>query len=753
MTPPVHKQPRQPRPRNAPHWIPDGCLSKTRAAGWKAALATVPVASATEAIQRAAWWLCGRYNLSPANTGPFGRICSILERVYGVDEEASDDLVACSQQFLRVQALKGQRPPMGYLKRNHPHFVTWWGEYRAGLCWRVDVAWRAKQRAPNPRDPKNRTDPDRKWWPWSANAASIALKMDQARLSNWLSLYDQGKLRHGPPESLQKGNTRRSTQASRRAKLKGDIDHERRTLLDAEKAHKAEGRLARATGKLERMEAGVDKTAAGVSLIPRKRRIAALSHDSSVRVMGGQLVLLSAFAPHPGQQAFLNSGARFRFAVAGIRGGKTRAGAEEALRHAIMVPGSHGWLVGPTYGMQTVAVRALLHDTILSERPDLLQVNGKRAKSLHFANGSVVEYKSAEWEETLRGPGLDWIWIDECQLVKASAYKILVGRTSDTLGRIWGTGTPLGRSGWVFREFAKGQNAGEPDHASFRFPSRMNPMVADEEVERARRTLPAAYFRQEYEAEFVEGVSNVFRNLGACIVEYTLQASGTSVVIGLDLARKQDFTVALPVDHRGNVLGMIRMHHDSWTSQKERILALVREHDNATVIADAAGPGDPVVEDLINMGVHVVPMNFNSANVKRNVVEQLILDIEAGHLAIPASNDRLLYELAMYRRTLSPGGAIKYHAPDDDHDDCVIALACANWGLRRMGLAAGVGAATLGTDTDPETTAPRSLDDGQRRQLFLRNRGTGFAQELLGIDDMRDVLGQTRRGRRGGLFR
>jgi len=97
--------------------------------------------------------------------------------------------------------------------------------------------------------------------------------------------------------------------------------------------------------------------------------------------------------------------------------------------------------------------------------------------------------------------------------------------------------------------------------------------------------------------------------------------------------------------------------------------------------------GDPFIEDLINAGIDAHGMCTSSAVTKRNLVEQLMLDIEGRRLWLPRSADRLISELRIYRRNLTTSGAVTFAAPSGEHDDTVIALALANWGVRRLHLA------------------------------------------------------------------
>src|SRR5450756_1482263 len=56
------------------------------------------------------------------------------------------------------------------------------------------------------------------------------------------------------------------------------------------------------------------------------------------------------YRPHPGQQPFHDSKARFRILAAGRRFGKTQAACYEAVQKAIVQPGAIVWIVAPIFG-------------------------------------------------------------------------------------------------------------------------------------------------------------------------------------------------------------------------------------------------------------------------------------------------------------------------------------------------------------------------------------------------------------------
>jgi hypothetical protein len=63
------------------------------------------------------------------------------------------------------------------------------------------------------------------------------------------------------------------------------------------------------------------------------------------------------------------------------------------------------------------------------------------------------------------------------------------------------------------------------------------------------------------------------------------------------------------------------------------------------------------------------------------LIEKLRLSLEKEDLTYPENvyTRPMLDELRSFEYTYTEGGVVKYSAPSNKHDDCVISLALANW--------------------------------------------------------------------------
>jgi len=83
-------------------------------------------------------------------------------------------------------------------------------------------------------------------------------------------------------------------------------------------------------------------------------------------------------------------------------------------------------------------------------------------------------------------------------------------------------------------------------------------------------------------------------------------------------------------------------------------------------------------DDLKRVYGDIDGFKFTSSS-KTAVVQRLIVAVEQRCVSWPAAWDVLTAEMGRYEYAISPSGGITYDAPSGYHDDCVIALALANY--------------------------------------------------------------------------
>lgn len=150
------------------------------------------------------------------------------------------------------------------------------------------------------------------------------------------------------------------------------------------------------------------------------------------------------YKPHEAQRMFhyaVDNLYQYTLMVAGIRGGKTYAGARQAAKEAWNNKEKGNFLIiAPTYNM--------LDRTTWQEFKDaakpLIQSENQTKKIITLKNGRKVHGHSAENPDRIRNETAIGAWADECREFKdfEKVWKVLLGRVLSTNGKIFGTTSP-----------------------------------------------------------------------------------------------------------------------------------------------------------------------------------------------------------------------------------------------------------------------------------------------------------------------
>lgn len=397
--------------------------------------------------------------------------------------------------------------------------------------------------------------------------------------------------------------------------------------------------------------------------------------------------LRRVWTPHTNQQPIMDSDARFRIIAAGRRFGKTEMCGHLCFEQALAEPERVVWWVAPTYE----DANELGFDNLMKIIPKSLvkRSNRQSPRKIELVNDSIISFRSADREDSLRGRGVNFLVIDEAGSVPTRAWQEeLRPSLSDTLGEMVAIGTPKGRN-WFYDWWTRGDDP-EYDYVdSFHFSSYDNPHVEDSEVESARMELPDRVFRQEYLAEFIDSEGAVFGPVRERNVTGVSPDDATGpYTIGVDLARTQNFTVVVALGANGVVAAFERLNMTSW-DKIQRVVERVATAHSPNVIRLDATRDNKIVQDIEAAGFQVEPVRF-SATTKRDMVENLAARLETVDITIPDMEkfDHLINELTQYEYDVTESGNIKYRAPAGFHDDAVDALALA--AKKQMNQKAGV---------------------------------------------------------------
>jgi len=168
-----------------------------------------------------------------------------------------------------------------------------------------------------------------------------------------------------------------------------------------------------------------------------------------------------------------------------------------------------------------------------------------------------------------------------------------------------------------------------------------------------------------------EGV--VFRNvdeLSTLEIEEPIPSAKYSM--GVDLAKYRDFTVVSVMRGKKQVY-IERFNKIDWALQKSRIMYTAQRYNDAEVMIDSTGVGDPIFEDLNRMGLNILAYQLNTRS-KRELIDNLIVLMDKKEVQL-LNHAVQKAELKAYEYELTSGGNLRMNAPEGKHDDTVIALA------------------------------------------------------------------------------
>lgn len=370
---------------------------------------------------------------------------------------------------------------------------------------------------------------------------------------------------------------------------------------------------------------------------------------------------------------------RFNVVACGRRWGKSTMGEDRLIGPAL--EGRPVAWFAPTYKESEEPWRDLKR--ILA--PAVARKN-EQTRRLELVTGGIVDLWSLDNYDAVRGRKYARAVVDEAAKVKnlEDAWNAVIRPTLvDFAGDAYLLSTPRGRN-FFAACFARGEDPAEPDWASWRMPTITNPHVPASEVEALRRQLPERTYRQEILAEFLDDAGGVFRGVSEAVDAGRTQnlepEQGRIHTLGVDLARVEDFTVLAVVDQDGRQCHHERFNQVSWERQIEAIVRVARKF-RARVYVDSTGVGDPIFERLRQAGLNVQGYQLTSQS-KEALIDNLAMLIEQGRarlMDVPVQTN----ELKAYEYQMTPSRNVRMSAPEGMHDDCVIALALAFWGLSR----------------------------------------------------------------------
>lgn len=337
---------------------------------------------------------------------------------------------------------------------------------------------------------------------------------------------------------------------------------------------------------------------------------------------------------YPVQHDFFTDDSPYTGFIAGIGSGKTFVGSLKALYKAL--PGTLGMVCAPTYGM--------LRDSTLRTFKELAGgaiVDWKKSEmTTVLRGGGEILWRSADDPDKLRGPNLNWAWIDEGGLTHPETWKIIIGRlrAGGKFGECWTTSTPKGRRNWLYEQ------AGAM--AMYKATTLDNPFTSEDWKKSLLATYTGEFLSQEVYGEFVsfEGLvypmfdrtKHVIRIDEKKVIDVGLAVdegyTNPAVILEIQTLRDGKYHVKREWYERGKlqseVVDMVISMSGSWRPE---------------VAVDSSAAG--LIADLRDKGVRAVPRKGSILEGIRYVQELL----SKGLLTVDPSCVNLISEFESYK--------------------------------------------------------------------------------------------------------
>lgn len=412
---------------------------------------------------------------------------------------------------------------------------------------------------------------------------------------------------------------------------------------------------------------------------------------------------LSNLMPHQ-QEVILQSPQRFKVLVWHRRARKTTTAIHEIVKQAHLRVGVY-WHVFPT---KTEAKDAIWRDPAMLFNiipDDLVLKKNEQELIVYFKNGSIYQLKGADEPDSLRGAGPVGIVLDEFATMKFEAWQVVEPVLRANGGWCWFIGTPRGKN-HLYTFYQEGLK-GHAEWKSWLLKASASGIIPDEQLLESKKTSTQATWAQEYECDFLESSGVVFRGVREVMTATPKKPEDNHLyVMGVDLAKVQDFTVIRVYDRATNSqVYSDRFQTLEWPFQKKKIFSVAKHYNDALIMIDATGLGDPIADDLGRVGLVVEPFKITEQS-KKDIIEKLSIWIEQRKIKM-FYQDEALGEYDNFTYEIGPTGKIRYGARAGFHDDIVLADALAIWALNPI----------YKTKLEPEKT--RLQTDYERKKKLL----------------------------------
>lgn len=299
----------------------------------------------------------------------------------------------------------------------------------------------------------------------------------------------------------------------------------------------------------------------------------------------------------PRQMRFVRDPARFPGYVGGIGSGKSFAGAAKVI--ARIGHKQTGGIYAPTYPMLRDATKRTLLTLLDQAGVGYVHHISDNVVTIP-ASGHEIICRSLDNPDSLRGPNLDYAWVDEASLAARESWAVVKGRVrTGSHPQAWATFTPKGRN-WCWEEW---ERDADPDHPLYRVRTDENPELPPGFG--ASLGYAGRFADQELGGEFVAFEGVVYPAFTRAHVQ-RIDCAGWRTVFGVDVGTRNP-TAILVIRFSGD---RIHVEHEVYRRGMDAeeipqgVATLAERWKPEAVAVDPSAAG--VIKALRRRGIHAV---------------------------------------------------------------------------------------------------------------------------------------------------
>ena len=352
------------------------------------------------------------------------------------------------------------------------------------------------------------------------------------------------------------------------------------------------------------------------------------------------------------------------------KSGKTYLLENLLIKTALEKPGSRSFMISPTNAQNLRIFTEISRATV-----DLLRKANGSSMLIEFRNGSVIQFRSGESGDSLRGYTVKRggiLAIDEGAFLSREVYEIVMPLVSKEGCTLVIASTPDSMDGMYYSLWSR-----EDGVIRINWSDYINQMYSKEELDFYRSVYSDRRFRTEILGEFAVGEGTVFSGVANCVSPVELIQKGT-LVAGIDFGsgNLQDSTVITFIDEDLQVIAQYDTNDKPPMEQIDWLARLLLDYKPVRVLAEKNGLGS-VYFDALKQKCPIVTPWITTNDSKTAIVDDLAAHIEKGRIKFQPKCEKLLEQLQVYRETQSSTGKRVFNAPPGKHDDFVISTALA----------------------------------------------------------------------------